>query len=159
MVLFPDMIVFRLIRSGFHNHLSGIGAEKFGGRWNSKGVAVVYASESRALSCLEIAVQSSLTILSLDYEMISIEIPAKTDFNNISNSALPENWKFSPAIKATQIIGDQFIAKGKYLFMKVPSAVVQGDFNLIINPHHKDIHKIKIIKVEPFSFDKRLFDK
>src|SRR5713101_8129256 len=33
--------------------LSGKGAEKTGGRWNRKGTAMVYASASRALACLE----------------------------------------------------------------------------------------------------------
>src|SRR5512133_1050066 len=33
--------------------LSGIGASSSGGRWNRKRAAMVYASSSRALACLE----------------------------------------------------------------------------------------------------------
>ena len=42
--------------------------------------------------------------------------------------------------------------------MRVSSAIVQEEFNILINPYHKEFHKIKIIKKEKFEFDKRLFE-
>jgi len=41
-------------------------------------------------------------------------------------------------------------------FLKVPSAVVQDEFDFILNPRHELFHRIKIIDSEPFDFDKRL---
>jgi len=43
--------------------------------------------------------------------------------------------------------------------VQVPSAVVQGEFNFLLNPAHKDFKKVKILKTEAFAFDKRLFIK
>jgi RES domain-containing protein len=36
--------------------LSGAGAKQTGGRWNERGLPLLYASESRALACLETVV-------------------------------------------------------------------------------------------------------
>lgn len=69
------MIVFRLGKEKYKNDLSGIGAEKFGGRWNSKGVRMVYTSQSRALANLEVAVHLTLKLVPKDYYLTSIEIP------------------------------------------------------------------------------------
>jgi len=46
-----------------------------------------------------------------------------------------------------------------FLVLKVPSAVVQEEYNYLVNPNHRDFHKVKIIAVEPFTFDERLFKK
>ncbi|NQU32919.1 MAG: RES family NAD+ phosphorylase [Bacteroidetes bacterium] len=68
------MIVYRLTKAKYSNDLSGKGAAKTGGRWNSKGIPVVYTCESRALCTSEIAVHTPLGILPLDYMLITIEI-------------------------------------------------------------------------------------
>jgi RES domain-containing protein len=150
------MIVYRLSKTKFAGDLSGKGAEISGGRWNSKGVAMVYTSESRALATTEIAVHSSLANIPLDYNIINIEIPDNLIFEpNVSD--LPADWSDIPPRLPSQQFGDRFILENKYLVMKIPSAVVQGDFNYIINPKHKDINLLKIISISPFSLDKRLF--
>lgn len=151
------MIVFRLSKSKFASDLSGKGAEKSGGRWNSKGTALVYTSESRALCTTEIAVHTPLGNLPLDYMLISIEIPDNVHIYELSSNSLPANWKSFPNIHATQAIGDRFVADGIYPVLKVPSAVVQDEFNYLINPAHPDSHSITIKKTEPFNFDERLF--
>jgi RES domain-containing protein len=151
------MIVFRLGREKFKDDLSGKGAEKAGARWNSKGRAMVYTSESRALSTTEIAVHTPLGNLPLDYFLTTIEIPDTIPVFDLALASLPKGWKSIPHSNATQVIGDNFIAEGKFLVMKVPSAVVQGDFNFLLNPAHKLISKVKIIKTELFEFDERLF--
>ena len=70
------MIVYRLAKSKFAKDLSGRGAEIAGGRWNSKGVRMVYASASRALCTTEIAVHTPLGNVPTDYQIISIIIPS-----------------------------------------------------------------------------------
>ncbi len=151
------MIIYRISRSVYARDLSGKGAEKAGGRWNSKGVAVVYTSSSRALCVTEIAVHTPLGILPLDYYLVTIEIPDSVDIYDLTTVKLPKDWKSIPHSGSTQKLGDQFIRENKYLVMKVPSAVVQGDFNYLINPFHKDFSRVKIISTERFSFDNRLF--
>lgn len=153
------MIVYRLCRAEFSKDLSGIGAEKFGGRWNSKGVALIYTSENRALCTAEIAVHTPLGVLPQNFRLISIEIPDSVTVSTLKTSDLPKDWKSQPASISTQKIGNKFVKENKSLVLKVPSVIVQGECNLLINPKHKDASKIKIKKIEPFSFDERLFRK
>ena len=47
--------------------------------------------------------------------------------------------------------------ENKYLVLKVPSVVVQGEFNYLINPNHPEISNVKIKTIEKFNFDERLF--
>lgn len=153
------MIVFRLSKSEFAHDLSGRGAEKAGGRWNSKGTAVVYTSESRALCTTEIAVHTPLGILPVDYVLIAIDIPASITVRELKANELPPDWKSLPHAHSTQEIGDAFVVENLSAVLKVPSAVVQGEYNYLINPDHKDIKKIKVKLIEPFDFDERLFIK
>lgn len=153
------MIVFRLSKCIYAGDNSGKGAERSGGRWNSKGVAVLYTSESRALCTTEIAVHTGLGIIPKDYCLVTIEIPDACKILKINSNTLNKNWSVFPHTLSTQILGDAFVNEQKFLVLKVPSAVVAGDFNYIINPYHKDFHKIKIVKTEPFNFDERLFIK
>jgi RES domain-containing protein len=119
---------------------------------------MVYTSESRALCTTEIAVHTPLGNIPTDYQIISIEIPDEL-IGDVELSSLPSNWNSIPHSHLTQIIGDRFILDNVYLVLKVPSAVVKGDHNYLINPNHKDINKVKILEVEGFNFDKRLFVK
>ena len=151
------MRVYRLSKKKYCRDLSGKGAELAGGRWNSRGNAMLYTSDSRALCTTEIAVHMPLGIIPEDYYLTIIEISDKAKIFEIDPKQLPSDWNTFPHAHFTQEIGDRFINENEFLVLKVPSAVVQGDFNYLINPHHKDIRFIKIIDTEEFSFDKRLF--
>ncbi len=151
------MIVFRLAKAKYSHDFSGKGAEKTGGRWNSKGVSIVYTSESRALCTAEIAVHTPLGLLPTDYEIITIEIPDSIKIRTLAIKNLPSNWNSIPHSGSTQEIGDEFIRQNKTAVFKVPSAVVPGDFNYLLNPKHDDFTKVKIKKTKVFGFDDRLF--
>lgn len=148
------MIVYRLSKGQYANDLSGKGAELVGGRWNSRGNAMLYTSQSIALCVTEIAVHVPLGILAKDYQLIHIEIPDE-DFLEIKR--LPKDWRSLPHSNSTQMIGDKFLKEHKHLVFKVPSAAVQGEFNYLVNPRHKNFNQIKILKIENFNFDERLF--
>ncbi len=151
------MIVFRLAKAKYSHDFSGKGAEKTGGRWNSKGVSIVYTSESRALCTAEIAVHTPLGLLPTDYEIITIELPDSIKIRTLAIKNLPSDWNSIPHSGSTQEIGDEFIRQNKTAVFKVPSAVVPGDFNYLLNPKHDDFAKVKIKKTEVFGFDLRLF--
>jgi RES domain-containing protein len=153
------MIVYRLSKSEYANDLSGSGARKAGGRWNSKGTAMIYTAESRALCTAEIAVHLPLGNIPKNYCMVSIEIPASIEIKELKVTELSRNWKSFPYIEKTQEIGDQFNSENRYTVIKVPSAVVPGDFNYLLNPGHVNFPGIRIIQKEPFNFDERLFIK
>jgi RES domain-containing protein len=151
------MIVYRLSKQAYINDLSGYGAEKTGGRWNSKGIPVLYTAASRALAMVEIAVHVPLGIIPVDYYIAVIETPDKASIPRVEVADLPANWNKNPFTKTTQLIGDDFIKSNKHLMVQVPSATVPGDFNYLINPRHPDFKNVRIKSVDTFEFDLRLF--
>ncbi|MGB5654132.1 MAG: RES family NAD+ phosphorylase [Robiginitalea sp.] len=151
------MIVFRIAKSKYKTDLSGTGAELYGGRWNNKGTKLIYTASSRALAMLEVAVHVSFNKLLKDYFLISIEVP-DSKMSGITEKDLKGiNWKSKPPSYLTQDMGDIFVKEQKTLILQVPSAVVAGDCNYLINPLHQEISKVKILNVESFDFDDRLF--
>lgn len=152
------MIVYRLCRKKYKDDLSGKGAEIAGGRWNSRGVALLYTSANRALCTAEIAVHTPLGIVPKDYYLLSIDLP-KTKIKELKKEELPKAWKTFPHQKSTKQIGDNFVTENKNLILKVPSAVIQGEYNYLINPNHSKFKMVKIKAFEHFKFDRRLFDK
>ena len=149
-------IVYRLAKEEYKEDLSGYGSYKYGGRWNSKGSALLYTSDSKALCLAEIIVHFDLGICPEDYYLLEIWIP-DDQIEYLSTNDLPYHWHSFPYNLVTRKIGDSFISNGKYLCVRVPSAVVQGDFNYLINPDHAAFNKVKIVSSSPFPIDERLF--
>jgi len=153
------MMLYRLSKGRFARDLSGKGAELAGGRWNSKGVAMLYTAESIALCTVEVAVYMPLGIVPSDYHLVHIHVPDSIFVAELKEEALAEGWQSFPHPHTTQTVGDAFVSAGEHLVLKVPSAAVQGTYNFLINPHHQDFGQIRIVKIEPFAFDERLFIK
>lgn len=151
------MIVYRLCKSIYSKDLSGKGAEICGGRWNTKGTPMIYTSESRALCLAELAVHLPLGIIPTDFVMVSIQLPDNAKFKTLNPKDLPQNWASIPPDVTTQFLGSEFIRANSLLFMKVPSAIVHDEWNILINPNHKLIDSVHIVDVKPFAFDGRLF--
>jgi RES domain-containing protein len=151
------MEVFRLARERYANTLSGKGAAIKGARWNSIGVELIYTARNRSLAMAEVAVHFTLATLPDDYQMITIYIPDDIAVKSILEEDLPLDWAEFPHPVSTQKFGDEFVFENKYCILNVPSVVTKGDYNILINPNHKDFNKIKIIEIEPFPFDKRIF--
>lgn len=152
------MTVFRLTKEKYKNDLSGIGAEKYGGRWNNKGTRIVYTAESRSLTVLELAVHVAFNILPKNYYIVEIEIPENSILEFDISLLKKKDWKSNPPIEFTQSEGDKFILGNEFLCLKVPSAIVEGDFNYLINPLHPDFSKVKIKTTSTFEFDERLLN-
>ncbi len=148
------MLVYRLTKAKYKDSLSGKGAAIMGGRWNSPGVEIIYAASNRALAMSEVAVHVTFEMMPDNYWMMEIELP---DANHDKVTDLPDKWNAFPYAEATRVVGDRFVLEQKALAIKVPSAVVQGEWNILINPNHKKFNQVKIVKVEPFSLDRRLF--
>ncbi|MHC2992512.1 RES superfamily protein [Pontibacter sp. HJ8] len=153
------MIVYRLSKGMYRNDLSGKGAELAGGRWNSKGIAMLYTSESIALCTVEVAVHMPLGIVPKDYHLVRIEIPDTVAIHEISEESLPATWKSFPHPNITQEMGDNFVMQSEFLVLKVPSATVQGTYNYLLNPRHREFGQVQVVDTIPFEFDERLFVK
>ncbi len=152
------MRVYRLSRKKYAGELSGKGAALSGNRWNSKGVEMIYCADSRSLAMAEVVVHLPFYLLPKDFEMLEINIPDTLRIKTITQKELPEMWNGFPHHPKTQSIGDDFIKANEYAVLKVPSAVVQGDFNFLLNPFHNHFKKIKIKSQQPFIFDSRFFE-
>ncbi|BDD11898.1 hypothetical protein FUAX_43300 (plasmid) [Fulvitalea axinellae] len=151
------MRVFRLSRERYKDELSGYGASLNGQRWNSKGTEVVYTAQTRALANSEVAVHLALGILPKDYFMVEIDIPDSLRVLHLPVEELPTGWDSLPAQPASQVVGDRLVSENVYPVLRVPSVVVRGEFNFILNPRHADFGEIKIVETEPFPFDPRYF--
>lgn len=151
------MEVFRLTKEKFAKTLSGKGSAIKGARWNSAGVELIYTAGNRSLAMAEVAVHFTLATMPNDYVMITLQIPSVVKVKEINNKELPTNWNEFPHPLSTQRFGDSFVSENKICVLKVPSVVTQGDYNYLINPRHKDFSKIKILNIEKFPFDNRLF--
>ena len=152
------MICYRLAKARYMDSLDGYGAALRGGRWNGVGVKVVYTASSRALAMAEMLVHLDMEDVPDDYHMMSIEVPDDVGRHTISPNQLPVHWnKMIEFLRLTKSMGNDFIRDKKYGVLIVPSAVVKGDVNILINPTQPSFSKIKIIGTEPFPFDHRLF--
>jgi RES domain-containing protein len=150
------MKVYRITSPQYAKDVSGEGARRFGGRWNSQGINMLYTSSSIALSFLEILVHTDRKYLRKMYSIIELEVDA-TSGMTFGSSELSANWNAYPMGEETQNLGDQFITKGTHLWISVPSVVVPFEKNYLINPSYKHFKEgVKILNVFEFSPDGRL---
>ncbi|KAB8152455.1 RES domain-containing protein [Kordia sp. TARA_039_SRF] len=151
------MIVYRIDRAKRKNNLlSGIGAEKIGGRWNEIGTRAVYTSQHISLAYLEVVMHLDITEdLPSDRILVHVEIPDEVPIHELQK--LPKDWNTFPYNSKTQEIFTKFVTENKFAVLKVPSAIVRDEFNYILNPLHIDFHKISVAKIQKFSFDSRLY--
>jgi RES domain-containing protein len=133
----------------------GEGAFRDGGRWNSDGIRVVYTAGSAALATLEILVHVSEPddLYRIPYVLIPVDFEADL----VSEpSALPEDWHQDPPPIEAAAVGDEWVASQASVLLKVPSAVIQSEFNYLINPLHPRFGELVIGPPQPFRFDSRL---
>jgi RES domain-containing protein len=151
------MYLYRLSLGLYAADLSGKGASIRGGRWNSQGLSMLYTSANRSLAMAEVAVHLSIGTLPGDYFMLSLEIPDDLAMEKIEPEQLSPAWNLFPNLLETQMLGDDFLFRQPCCMLRVPSAVTQGDFNYLFNPAHPDFQQLKLLSIEPFPFDRRLF--
>ena len=149
------MIVYRISNPAYSNDLSGTGAKMYGARWNSKGIPMLYTTEHISLALLEMLVHTHLNDFSIPLELIYIHLPDNYSIQEVQLSKLKANWISD--IEYSRFIGDEFIKSRKHLALQIPSAVIQEEYNYLINPVHPDVKKIKINEIKSFRPDKRLF--
>ena len=150
------MRVFRIAKARYISDLSGTGARLSGGRWNRQGISIVYTSSSRALATVEYLVHVPAAIIPRNLSIAAIDIPDDIAAEKIEITDLPENWRHHPAPPELVEIGGNWALSGKSLLLQVPSAVVEGEYNVLINPTHPDMGTIMIAEVQPYVFDERL---
>jgi RES domain-containing protein len=134
---------------------SGEGADLFGGRWSPPGIRLAYCSESRALALVEVLANADEPdrLFSLQWVMVPATIPGDLIERP---AAFPANWRSFPHGPETQRFGAAWVKAGRSVALRVPSAVVAGEFNYLLHPAHPQFARVKIGTPEPFAFDPRL---
>lgn len=133
----------------------GESARALGGRWNSPGVAVIYAAEHLSLALLEILVHLTGSGPLAGYSASPIDFEERW-VQTLERRVLPARWRAQPPAPATRAIGDRFVAEAKQALLRVPSVVVPLESNYVINPAHPDFARARIGEPIRFPFDERL---
>jgi len=137
------------------NAFSGEGARRFGGRWNSPGVAVVYLSEHQSLAALEIFVHLRPLVPRDKYLAYFVEWN-DAHMETLSPRIFPPDWRASPPGPATMQLGDRWVAEARSVVLAVPSAIVPAERNFLLNPAHPKFGQLRLHKGVEFAFDHRL---
>jgi len=132
----------------------GEGAFRFGGRWNSPGTRVVYCSANLSLAALENLVHLNPPV-PFKYAAIGLEFDARV-VETVDAESLPVDWTSEPPPPSTMEIGDRWVKGGRSAVLEIPSAIIPGESNFLLNPSHRDFRRITLRKPVAFSFDPRL---
>jgi RES domain-containing protein len=151
------MQIWRICRARFAGEaFSGLGARRFGGRWNTPGVPMVYASSSLALAAIELFVHLEPNLQPDDLVSIAAELPEGEPAQRLGPNQLPVGW-WMDDFEPLRAIGDAWILQRKSLAIHVPSAALRSEWNVLVNSLHPAIAAIKIDEPQPFHFDARMF--
>ena len=133
---------------------TGEGASRSGGRWNSRGTWVVYASGSKSLAALETLVHLNPPVL-FSYVSFRLDFPESL-IETFPLEQLPADWTGHPPPPAVQLVGDAWVRSGSSPILALPSVIIPGETNFLLNPRHPAFPRIRIGPPEPFAFDQRL---
>lgn len=151
------MKIYRIAKQIHLTDITGEGARLFGGRWNKRGYNMLYTSEHLSLSVLELLVHLDYQFISKDFGFIEIELPKNTIIAKAKPHILNQDWRHNPALSFTQDYGTDWLISQKKLALKVPSAVLPNESNILINPNHKQFSEVKIIRKSILDIDSRVF--
>ena len=153
------MRLFRIEREKYLQAvLTGAGAAATSsGRWNVMHTPLVYTAESRSLAFLEVLVHLDAAMdLPSDRFMVELEVPPDCQVLKLNEDALPNGWDAPIPGDLTRSMGTQFVASMAAPLLQVPSAIVAGEFNCLINPRHPQAQGIRVVGTAPLKFDERL---
>jgi RES domain-containing protein len=148
---------WRIVRaSRAKTAFTGEGPWRFGGRWNSPGLRVIYLSEHQSTAALEIFVHRVPFVKEEQFKAFRVEWPDQI-MEVLAPKNLPRNWRISPRPEDTIEIGDQWVREKRSAVLAVPSAISPDDRNFLLNPEHPDFKRVRIAVPIDYEFDPRLF--
>lgn len=149
------MRLWRVARAKYQQ-LDGEGARLNGGRWNSEGYPVVYAASSAPLAVLELLVHVAVEDLPTDLVLVEVDVPDDVGLTEVRLDQLPSDWNAVPDHPECVRLGDEWVTSSRTLLLRVPSAVMPRESNVLINPEHPEMERVMVAAREPFAFDPRL---
>jgi RES domain-containing protein len=168
------MHLYRITTEKWARYPSGNGGLYVFGHPHHKGIQVLYTATTRALAVLEKVVHVEAAGTPDKFVIITLELPTAYSIQEVRAEILPKDWnKLSynlgntsrfPAslIKSqttTSLLADMGTTwlKGQIsLSLKVPSAILLQEYNVLLNPTHEEMSRIKLLSVDTFEFDPRL---
>lgn len=135
--------------------MSGEGAFRYGGRWNSKGTRVVYLGTSIAQAAMELLVHLGRADILRQFNKMEVAFD-ESHMQHISIADLPDNWSQPSMASSVQDVGDAWVRDLSSLILQVPSAAVTGEFNYLVNPNHDEVASLTYSVITPFGYDPRL---
>lgn len=149
------MEVFRISAEKYASKLT---ASRSANRWNKQKQFVIYTAASRSLAALELAVHRAAIRPSIIYKVMIIYLPDdEALYQQIAIKELPKIWRTMSAYPTLQNIGAAWYEKKESLILKIPSVIIPHEYNYIINTTHDNFSKVKLINVEDYFWDRRLF--
>jgi RES domain-containing protein len=135
--------------------LDATGARMYGGRWNSPGADVVYASVSYGGAVLETRVHANVRTPP-PREIAVITIPAEVRVAELRASDIA-GWDDADQ-SASRAAGDAWLAAARTVALIVPSrAGAPLEQNVVLNLAHADAKKLHVQSLGSVPWDLRLF--
>ena len=150
------MILYRITKAAYARDLSGTGARMHGARWNQKGTAVLYTASSPALATVELLVHVDANLLPADLRLVFINVPDTASSRTLNSESLPEDWMVFPTPAVLAELGSHWVTSRQTLMLRIPSAVVADDYNVLLNPAHPEFASVRVDKDTAYGFDERL---
>jgi len=137
--------------------LNGVGGLYVEGRWNTKGMQVVYTSSNIALCVLETIVHLKANSLPLNRYLVKIQVPDELwEQRRVIDDFQVPQWSSIPHSTYSQEYGDGWLRQRTELLLEVPSAIVHEESNILINPMHPDLNQLQAKQVRLFTYDPRI---
>jgi len=151
------MRVWRISKAKYaHSAFSGEGARLFDARWNFAGTPMVYTSSSLALAAIEYFVHLDPSEAPMGLVSLMAEVPDNLAGERVEIAELPHSWRRTDN-KPLQQLGTEWVKSQRSVALVVPSATVEGEWNVLLNPRHHEFKKVQIDEPRPFQYDQRMF--
>ncbi len=153
------MLVWRLhnhtapyAKQNIYDPLDGTGAAFSPGRWNLQGVPLLYTSSTASLAVLEVLMHVAPRDFGIR-ELIEIEVPDETIEDA---TAMVISSAFGKGDEPTQVYGSNWAKEKRSLCLSVPSAPMPLEHNILLNPMHPQMRKVRVRRRIPYILDPRI---
>jgi RES domain-containing protein len=152
----------RLWRISNYSDLSGEGGRRADGRWHERDRRVIYLSEHPALALLEVLVHLEMDVedIPTGFRLLAVDVPGDIPIEEITEENLDSHhlaWRFAPEV--TRALTSSWFAEVRTALLKIPSVIVPGTSNFLLNPLHSDASRLTVSSNTKLTFDERLFNR
>lgn len=154
------MDVYRINKEPYHTDpLSVIGSHRYGGRWNPKGIGILYTSRTPELALLETLVHLPPTTLPELPQLWLSTLHLPDELENavfwLAPDRLPHYWR-TGSLAETQTILTDWLLDPFSLAIAVPSVIIDTSYNVLLHPQHPVFARAEVVAQRSLPLDGRL---